>query len=872
MNFLMLRNNQTAAQEPQSVKESRVEPNYVSKAGTTLEGLISEDPFPQSTPSETSNAESNEFGDENGRTAVSSENSNFQVDSHIDVTEDAGLIIIPYNKAAISGTVVIARSNILDRMEVVNMVSDGKKVARDDSGSEEVPDNWTEAPDILSFRSMDRSFVFPGEQIRILACLSAYKQDTEIITPFKVAAVMNKNGIGESSKKQNGNIEGETNPVTQTARSSSADQDNQHGETVMKGKIDSLKDVSTGESLLRMEDHRRQTEQLLQRFKNSHFFARIAESNEPLWSKRRAQEASLKSSAVFEEQLTGNSSETAMTMKKKNPVSAAIDRGHFDARTSGGLARGAVKCSSLSNGDIVVLLQVNVGVQFVTDPILEILQFEKYQERKLTLENQDIPTALNQDPYGELLKWLLPLENSIPPAARPVSPPILSTSSKDWDQFSFKKFVESGKSGKEGLLSFRGVPLQQERFSVRCGLEGIFTPGRRWRRKIELIQPVEIHSFSVDCNTDDLLCVHVKNVSPAHTPDIVVFIDAITIVFEEASKGGPPLFLPIASVESGSDYSLPNLALRRGEEHSFILKPATTLWKNSKGHIDSNPRPSRLPAGNAASTWHHSSNTEGKHSGSPSDQYAVLVSCRCNYTESKLFFKQPTSWRPRISRDLMISVASEMSTQTLGSDGTQLPVQVLTLQASNMTSENLTLIVRAPASFTSPPSVVPLSSSPSSPLSPFSTSAGLAEGLNSDRQGSPVYGLSSVSLNQGEKVEDGPASVSINDRTVPISDVPKSDLGCTHLWLQSRVPLGCVPSQSTATVKLEVLPLTDGIITLDSLQIERNHLSRTLVRYNFQLHLFSSHVAINVVRAGLTYIPEQSLKINATSSIATGIF
>ncbi|KAK6160027.1 hypothetical protein DH2020_003408 [Rehmannia glutinosa] len=862
MNFLMLRNNQTAAQEPQSVKESRVEPNYVSKAGTTLEGLISEDPFPQSTPSETSNAESNEFGDENGRAAVSSENSNFQVDSHIDVTEDAGLIIIPYK---------------------------------------EVPDNWTEAPDILSFRSMDRSFVFPGEQIRILACLSAYKQDTEIITPFKVAAVMNKNGIGESSKKQNGNIEGETNPVTQTARSSSADQDNQHGETVMKGKIDSLKDVSTGESLLRMEDHRRQTEQLLQRFKNSHFFLRIAESNEPLWSKRRAQEASLKSSAVFEEQLTGNSSETAMTMKKKNPVSAAIDRGHFDARTSGGLARGAVKCSSLSNGDIVVLLQVNVGVQFVTDPILEILQFEKYQERKLTLENQDIPTALNQDPYGELLKWLLPLENSIPPAARPVSPPILSTSSsirststkptvtgssssqlfsfghfrsysmsslppnmtpppavttpstkpifdpEDWDQFSFKKFVESGKSGKEGLLSFRGVPLQQERFSVRCGLEGIFTPGRRWRRKIELIQPVEIHSFSVDCNTDDLLCVHVKNVSPAHTPDIVVFIDAITIVFEEASKGGPPLFLPIASVESGSDYSLPNLALRRGEEHSFILKPATTLWKNSKGHIDSNPRPSRLPAGNAASTWHHSSNTEGKHSGSPSDQYAVLVSCRCNYTESKLFFKQPTSWRPRISRDLMISVASEMSTQTLGSDGTQLPVQVLTLQASNMTSENLTLIVRAPASFTSPPSVVPLSSSPSSPLSPFSTSAGLAEGLNSDRQGSPVYGLSSVSLNQGEKVEDGPASVSINDRTVPISDVPKSDLGCTHLWLQSRVPLGCVPSQSTATVKLEVLPLTDGIITLDSLQIE-------------------------VKEKGLTYIPEQSLKINATSSIATGIF
>lgn len=230
-------------------------------------------------------------------------------------------------------------------------------------------------------------------------------------------------------------------------------------------------------------------------------------------------------------------------------------------------------------GRMQVLLQVNVGIHFLRDPTLEILQFEKHQDRNLSIKNQDIPTSLNQDPYGELLKWLLPLDNSIPPPARPLPAPTLSSSSsirsasvtvkpavsassssqlfsfghfrsysmsslppnatppaatppaatppaatlptavstpeikldpEDWNQFSFKKFVGSGKSGDEGLLSFRGVPLQQERFSVRCGLEGIFTPGRRWRRKIELIQPVEIRSFSVDCNTDDLLCVHVK--------------------------------------------------------------------------------------------------------------------------------------------------------------------------------------------------------------------------------------------------------------------------------------------------------------------------------------------------------------------------
>ncbi|KAL3654192.1 hypothetical protein CASFOL_003873 [Castilleja foliolosa] len=823
MNFL-LRNSQTSAQQLQSVNETNAKPN-VSKAATTLGGLISEDP--------TNKAESDETVDENGGTEVSSEKNSSQVDNHIDVTEDAGFIIIPYK---------------------------------------EVPDNWTEAPDILSFRSLDRNFIFPGEQIRILACLSAYKKDTEIITPFKVAAVMNKNGIGESSKKQNGNIGGETNSVSEAASPSSDDQD---GEDV----------VSTGESLLRMEDHNRQTEQLLQRFKSSHFFARISESNEPLWSKRRPQE----DYSPYEEQLTGESSETALATKKMNSISASIDRGHFDSRTSGGLARGAAECFSLANGDIAVLLHVNVGVQFVKDPILEILQFDKYQERNPTLDKHDIPCTLNQDPYGDLLKWLLPLENSIPPPSRPISPPTLSTSSsirstsskptvsgasgsqlfsfghfrsysmsslppnmtppqsvtttpstkpafdpEDWNQFSFKNFVESGKSGKEGLLSFRGVPLQQERFSVRCGLEGIFTPGRRWRRKVELIQLVEIHSFSVDCNTDDLLCVHVKNVAPAHAPDILVYIDAITIIFEEASKGGQPLFLPIACIVSGNDHSLPNLALRRGEEHSFILKPATTLWKHSKGHSDTDTRPaSRLPARNAAASgWHNSSNTEREHSGSPADQYAVLVSCRCNYTESKLFFKQQTSWRPRISRDLMISVSSEMSTQTLGSDGTKLPVQVLTLQASNMTSENLTLRVLAPTS-TASPSVVPLCSTPTAPSTPFSPSMGLIEKANIDRQ--------------GQKVEDGPLYVSTDKRTVPLSEAPNSDLGCTHLWLQSRVPLGCVPSRSTATVKLEVLPLTDGIITLDSLQIE-------------------------VKEKGLTYIPEQSLKINATASIATGIF
>lgn len=53
-----------------------------------------------------------------------------------------------------------------------------------------------------------------------------------------------------------------------------------------------------------------------------------------------------------------------------------------------------------------------------------------------------------------------------------------------------------------------------------------------------------------------------QNVMPAHIPDSIIFVDAITVVFEEASKGGPSVSLPIASTETGNGHTLPNLALR----------------------------------------------------------------------------------------------------------------------------------------------------------------------------------------------------------------------------------------------------------------------------------------------------------------------
>ncbi|VFQ66714.1 unnamed protein product [Cuscuta campestris] len=741
MNFLLMRSNQAAAPaELPPAQKIQTDAGYAPKPGSTLGALFAEDPLLPTKSFEGHDGESDGHGNGGGFFAAS-----VGKGSHIEVSESEGWIAIP---------------------------------------KEELPDNWSEALDMTSLCSLDRSFVFPGEQVQVVACLAAFKQDTEIITPFKVAELMNKNGFGENNDDKEGRCDAShSHDVSDAEEINDSEDIDKTNRNKMQGNVEPEKEVSAGASLLRMEEYKRQTESLVQRFKNSHFFARIAGSGEVLWTKRKAVE----DSSGIEERFMGNSSDTKNNSKKKLPSNAAIDRGNFDGVTSGGVARNATKCCALPNGDIG-------GAGTLTDKFC-LLWVTKIQCRQTkihvftsvaSIRSTSTRVALSGSTgsqlfsFGNFRSYSM---SSLPPNILPPS----STSTPncgpgfepdDWERFSFRKAIKSENSGSGGLLSYRGVSLEPERFSVHCGLEGIHIPGRKWRRKIEIIQPLEITSFAAYCSTDDLICVQIKNVAPEHTPDVVVYLDSISIVFEEASESGLPLSLPTACIEAGNDHCLPNLALRRGEEHSFILKPATSTGTNSKVCSERSSQ-SRISAGNVASTRKYSLNAKARNSVSPADHYAILVSCRCNYTGSKLFFKQQTSWRPRISRDLMISVASEMSKQTLESNErvAQLPAQVLTLQASNLTSEDLTMTVLAPASLTSPPSLMSLSS-PTSPASPF-------------------FG--------------------------------------------SR----CVPSQSTATVKLEVLPLTDGIITLDSLQIE-------------------------VTEKGITYIPDHSLKIYATSSIPSG--
>ncbi|GJM95646.1 hypothetical protein PR202_ga12412 [Eleusine coracana subsp. coracana] len=705
MNFLY----RTAAAPPPPPEPPRVpeQDDDFEKPIRTLEGLIAEDPHMPSSarpssarPSEDGTGYSGGPGDL-VRDSVSSDAKHPVLPgTHTDVAEDEGWITIPHKA---------------------------------------LPENWNDVSEMAQLQPLDRSFLFPGKcilPVHILACLSASKQDVRVISPFRIAALISKNGNSlQHSTNKSRPISANDHDNGTAGENGCQDVENDQQTGKLNGDMSPPKhDILETQTLLQMEDHKQQIELILQRFRESNFFVRIAESDEPLWSKKRVSTSNIADGQNYSDSQEHNRA------SRNTAYNTVSDKGIFDGSTSGGVARDTVKCYPLQNGDIVVVLQVNVGVNKLQDPVLEILQFEKCMSSNYMPQNLvDGLSGSHDDPCRELLSWLLPLDRTLPP--RSLSPPTLNPSvshkqsySSGSQIFNFRSYSMPSQSSvqqtnnirpppisesqefvpekpaktpdtiNDGQLSFRGVPLEPERYSVRCGLEGVYLPGKRWRKKVEIIQPIEVYSFSAKCTVENLLCVIVKNIAPAHAKDIVVFIDAITIVFEEASKGGAPLSLPIASIE------------------------------------------------------------------------------------------------------------------------------VLTLEATNMTSENLTLTVLAPEASGSS-SVVSLNSSPTTPNS---QNDGLNESARRSGLGKHVgfRGLNSVIAGSPKEGDSG------GNRTATAS-------GCTHLWLQSAVPLGCVPSRSSTTVKLELLPLTDGIITLDTLQITARE-------------------------KGLTYIPEHSLEIHATSGISSG--
>eukprot|EP00249_Psilotum_nudum_P022557 c28563_g1_i1 orf=218-2743(+) len=771
------------------------------------------------------------------------------------------------------------------------VIEDHTDVPADEGGilipCRELPAEWHFTRDVASLISLDRGFVFPGEQLHIIVYVSSDESSTsQVTTPFNAAALMSGTGVmhlrGVKKESEASDAIGDL--------ANNIDLPDKSVPERLEGAIEGDAGQSLGldkieicsESLLTTENHKKRSASVLESFQNSHFFTRIAGADEPLWKKR--------TSVQYSEEF--NDGKTSVTHEEyKRPVQFTgaspilIENGLFDPKTAGGVARNVVAFHSFENGDIAVVLHVTVATNVTSGAVLEVLQFEKPGEQGMVSVNVAGRSSHNEsihysDPSEQLLQWLFPLD-------RPSSPPISLSSStpvplinnspqkisaaEDWDRPAVQKMYTGQDIGNEGLLSFRGAQLEPQRFSVHCGMDGLYVPGKRWRRKLEIVQPVAIESYFADCSTEDLICVLIENIVPANIPNVVIIVDSISIVCQSSSANDHSLRVPITCVEVGEKHKLPGVTLRVGEQHSFILKPTSPEWKPSNIERDNNGQTSslyghELKAGSSTpvktSLFVGGKNVMGDASQQDSENYALIVSCRCSHTESRLHFKHDMQWRPRAPRDLLLSVSLEPSSAPAMLNGIlpQLLSKALTVQATNLTLDDLNLTLHAPSSRneSSQGGSLPINhvagiknGSRNLPSGKIGKALKNADYRSEDRTRLKSLGLlqRSLSLPPARPIESimGISPRVVKERAISAADIAaEHSIAKTHLWLQSTVPLGCVPALSTAAVKCELLPLTDGIITLDTLHISS-------------------------MEQGVLYIPEKPLQVYTTSGIATGL-
>lgn len=785
----------------------------------------------------------------------------------------------------------------------------------------ELPTDWYMSGDLASVMDLDRTFVFPGERLNIVVYVSSNDDSMpEITTPFSVAAAMGKTG----SAQQKGNKGYEEALSPEILDGSTAVDENRHLSVEAQQSSTPSLNISVSESLLRMEGHKKSAA-LLQSFQNSHFFTRIAETDEQAWKK---QPALNHTAEEFDDGMV-----SANTLEHKN-VPLIMEGGDFDPKGAGGVARNA-SCYSIGNAYTAVVLQVTVATDLKNDVVLEVLQFEQPWRSDKCLAGKDADGSTRScESYSnsseQLLQWLLPLDRpSSPPlpTAMPATPasfvssspqrPSSSSTSTGTTFFSFanlrtsssgstsqnnlssvlttpphlpasygldelerparQKILKGQSVGSEGLLSFRGAHLEPQRFSVHCGLEGLYVPGRRWRRKVRIVEPVAIESYYADCNTKDLICVLIENVVPDHLPEIVIMVDSISIVCQSAGRSGTPLSLPLTCIEVGEDHRMPGLSLRPGEQHSLILKPSNSPFSASVTHDAKVASKSSLYGyeSNASKGSYYSLTGAGKMKAKEhklnyfqdSGSYALVVSCRCSHTYSRLHFKHSIEWKPRAPSDILLSVSLNPTNVLDMQNGSQTPLmpQVLTVQATNLTSENLHLTLLAPSSKSSTSFVPPLllSTPAAQSMNSFMSFHGRKEWSSTKKEENdfevektsetsnmhPGSLQRSMSLPPVKPIESimGISPRVVKERAISAADIAAENSSArTHLWLQSTIPLGSVPPQSTTAVRCELLPLTDGIITLDTLHISTNE-------------------------QDAVYFPGQPLQIYATSSISSGL-
>ncbi|MCO5595944.1 hypothetical protein L7F22_049995 [Adiantum nelumboides] len=334
---------------------------------------------------------------------------------------------------------------------------------------------------------------------------------------------------------------------------------------------------------------------------------------------------------------------------------------------------------------------------------------------------------------------------------------------------------------------------------------------------------------------------------------------------------------------------------RPGEQHSFILKPS-----NSSSHpsaTDKVKAASMSPPYELLKPSTHSLQGSVKQKVKDHElsslldtgNFFIVVSCRCSHTESRLHFKHPIKWQPRSPRDLLLSVSLESVSKPEIASGS-LPTfspKVVTVQATNLTSDSLHLTLLAPSSkYSGPTPPLPVPNNLGLPrMSSFMSfhekkewpiAKNTENVLDQDKgsseaspSGRPSSLQRSLSLPPAKPIESimGITPRVVKERAISAADIAAENSSArTHLWLQSIIPLGYVPPQSTTAIRCELLPLTDGIISLDTLHILTKDQGKLEL-----LGLKAIWYQRRHFKSADVYYPEQALQIYATSSIGIGI-
>ncbi|MCO5613054.1 hypothetical protein L7F22_067328 [Adiantum nelumboides] len=246
----------------------------------------------------------------------------------------------------------IPSASAVDSLRTRNHIAieDHMDVPKDGGGilipCRELPTSWHVHGDMTSISNMDRDFVFPGECVSIVVYVSSHDPSMpQIITPFRVAAMLEKVNLKEKGSTRKGGLF-----VAGDSSKTSLEEDKQQL-VAEKVELSSLKNGSSNaEKVLMIEEHKKRSAALVHLFQNSHFFTRIVGAEEQVSQEEKffGQSAEELDDGTF-----STSSEHKKLTKSVEPVPVAIEGPDFNPRYAGGVARNA-RCYSFDNGDIAV--------------------------------------------------------------------------------------------------------------------------------------------------------------------------------------------------------------------------------------------------------------------------------------------------------------------------------------------------------------------------------------------------------------------------------------------------------------------------------------------------------------------------------------